>query len=205
MIIISKNFLLDWEVYYMKTTLKGGDIVKELVSRIKDGDKKAFKALYDQYADYAIRVATVITRNKTYAADAVQETFIRIYKNIDSFDESKPFEPWLYRILVNECNRLLKNQSKTIAISDYIEENPLLSEEDSHRFEEYEDLYSAIQELEENNRVPIILKYLKGFSELEIADTLDLNVNTVKSRLYKGREKLRQMLEKYSEGRKLYE
>ncbi|WP_242837297.1 RNA polymerase sigma factor [Alkaliphilus transvaalensis] len=189
----------------MKTTLKGGDIVKELVSRIKDGDKKAFKALYDQYADYAIRVATVITRNKTYAADAVQETFIRIYKNIDSFDESKPFEPWLYRILVNECNRLLKNQSKTIAISDYIEENPLLSEEDSHRFEEYEDLYSAIQELEENNRVPIILKYLKGFSELEIADTLDLNVNTVKSRLYKGREKLRQMLEKYSEGRKLYE
>ncbi|AOY78233.1 RNA polymerase subunit sigma-24 [Clostridium formicaceticum] len=157
--------------------------------------------LYDQYADYALRVATVITKNRMYAADAVQEAFIRVYSNIHSFDEDKPFEPWLYRILINECNRILKNQSKTIPISNYLESHPPIIEEDAYHFQEYEELYDAIKGLEDINKVPIVLKYLKGFTELEIANILELNVNTVKSRLFKGREKLRKMMRKFDEGR----
>ncbi|MBM7613814.1 RNA polymerase sigma factor [Alkaliphilus hydrothermalis] len=179
--------------------------MEDLIWKIKDGHQASFKVLYDQYADYTIRVAIAITKNSAYAADAVQETFIRVYNNIQSFDDSKPFEPWLYRILVNECNRVLKKQSKTISISDYMEDSSIMSEEDSYEFEEYEDLYSAIEDLEDLNRIPIILKYLRGFTENEIADILELNVNTVKSRLFKGREKLRKMMERYKEGRRQYE
>lgn len=179
--------------------------MEDLIGKIKEGDQASFKLLYEQYADYTIRVATAITKNSAYAADAVQETFIRVYNNIQSFDESKPFEPWLYRILVNECNRVLKKQTKTISISDYMEDSSIMSEEDSYQFEEYEDLYSAIEDLEDLNRIPIILKYLRGFTESEIADILEVNVNTIKSRLYKGREKLRKMMERYKEGRRQYE
>ncbi|AKL97261.1 RNA polymerase, sigma-24 subunit, ECF subfamily [Clostridium aceticum] len=175
--------------------------MQQLIKQIKAGDKEAFKALYDQYAEYTLRVATVITKNRSYAADAVQEAFIRVYKNINSFDESKPFEPWLYKILINECNRILRNQSKTIPISDYLENHSTMIEEDSYRFEEYEELYAAIEGLEDINRVPILLKYLKGFTELEIANILELNVNTVKSRLFKGREKLRKIIGGFEEGR----
>ncbi|MCC5910129.1 MAG: RNA polymerase sigma factor [Clostridiaceae bacterium] len=179
--------------------------MKKLIGLIKEGDKEAFKMLYDQYAEYAIRVSMTITKNKAVAADAVQETFIRVYNNIDTFDENKPFEPWLYRILINECNRILKSQSKTIPMGDYLESGSSVVEEDSYKFEEYEELYTAIKELDDINKIPIVLKYLKGFTEVEIADILNLNVNTIKSRLFKGRKKLKEMIEKFNEGRNQYE
>jgi RNA polymerase sigma factor (sigma-70 family) len=53
-------------------------------------------------------VATVVTKSRANTADAVQETFIRVYDHIDRFDPAKAFKPWFYRILLNECNRLMK-------------------------------------------------------------------------------------------------
>lgn len=73
------------------------------------------------------------------------------------------------------------------------------------KFEEYEDLYFAIEKLDEINRIPIILKYLKGFSEKDISHILSLNINTVKSRLYKGRLKLKKFLKVFDEGWSDYE
>lgn len=174
-----------------------------LLQRVKKGDNNAFAILYDQYSEYALRVAAAVTKSDAFAADAVQETFIRIYNNADMFDTSKPFKPWFYRILINECNRIMKKKNGTIYISDYIENEKELSGEDVHRFEEYEELYSAIGSLEDINRVPLILKYLNGFQEKEIADVLGLNVNTVKSRLFKAREKLKKIMKQFGERRKL--
>lgn len=168
---------------------------RNLILRVKEGDKEAFAILYDIYAEYALRVATAITKSTSEAADAVQEAFIRVYRNIDSFDENKPFRPWFYRILINECNRTMKNKSRLIFVSEYIENNATYSREDDYHFEEYEELYAAIGELKDINRIPIILKYLNDFTEKEIAEILDLNVNTVKSRLYRGRQKLKKTLE----------
>ena len=80
---------------------------EDLICKVKSGDRKAFEELYNLYADQGLRTALAITKNKSNAADAVQETFIRVYNNIKSFDETKPFKPWFYKILINECNRLL--------------------------------------------------------------------------------------------------
>jgi len=178
---------------------------KELLQKIREGDKEAFQELYNKYAEYALRTAAAITRNKMNAADAVQETFIRIYKNIESFDIDKPFEPWLYRILVNECNRILSKNSNTILVDDFIQNNLQEVIEDRRKFEEYESLYKAIESLDDNNKIPIILKYLKGFKENEIAEILGINVNTIKSRLFKGRQKLKTLIEKLERGSDNYE
>jgi RNA polymerase sigma-70 factor (ECF subfamily) len=174
---------------------------KEILKRVKEGDQKAFEELYNKYADYALRVAAAITRSDTSAADAVQETFIRVYHYIVDFDLDKPFQPWFYRILINECNRLMKKKAKTISISDYLENDMDFAKDDVHEFEEYEALYKAIGRLEDINRIPIVLKYLKGFTETEIAEILAINQNTVKSRLYKGRQKLKNYMEKFTERR----
>jgi len=175
---------------------------KELIKRVKEGDQRAFEELYKNYADYALRVAAAITRSETSAADAVQETFIRVYHYIVDFDMSRPFQPWFYRILINECNRLMKKRANTVSISDYLENDMNFAKDDLHGFEEYEVLYKAIGRLEDTNRIPIVLKYLKGFSEAEIAEVLGINQNTIKSRLYKGRQKLRAYLEKFAERRR---
>jgi RNA polymerase sigma factor (sigma-70 family) len=170
---------------------------RELLKKVREGDNEAFAELYNKYADFALRTAMAITRNKMSAADVVQEAFIRVYKNIQTFDLDKPFEPWFYRILINECNRLLGKNSNIVLVEDFIENNIQGSSEDDYKFEEYETLYKAIESLDDNNKIPIILKYLRGFKESEIADILGANINTVKSRLFKGRQKLKSFIERF--------
>lgn len=174
---------------------------KKIIKRIKAGDWDAFSLLYNQYADYALRVGMAVTRSKANSADAVQETFIRVYRNIDKFDIDKPFKPWFYKILINECRRIMTPSPDILPMDEILENDTQLSQEDKYRFQEYEDLYKAIQELDETNRIPIILKYLQDFSEKEIAEILGLNINTVKSRLYKGRQKLKKALGDFDGGR----
>ncbi|MED4970575.1 RNA polymerase sigma factor [Parageobacillus toebii] len=105
---------------------------KEIVQRIQQGDEKAFAELYHLYAEYALRVATVVTKSRANAADAVQETFIRVYDHIDRFDPAKAYKPWFYRILLNECNRLMKKQAKMVAMSDYIDDHARMANVDQH-------------------------------------------------------------------------
>lgn len=177
---------------------------RDLLQNIKDGDQNAFAELYNKYAGYALRVAMAVTKNKMSAADAVQESFIRVYKNIHSFDIDKSFEPWLYRILINECNRILGKNSNIVLVDHFLENNSQEAIKDDHKFEKYESLYKAIEGLEENNKIPIVLKYLKGFQENEIAEILGINVNTIKSRIFKGRQKLRKAIEILEGGSKSY-
>ena len=84
---------------------------KELLEKVKNKDKKAFEELYNIYSEYALRVAFAVTKDKSNAADAVQETFIRVYKYIDGYDINKPFKTWFYNILINECNRILSKSN----------------------------------------------------------------------------------------------
>lgn len=185
---------------YSEVVKKGGNFLmeKELINKVKNGDRQAFKQLYDLHFDYAMRVATAVTKNQNTASDVVQETFIRVYKNIGDFDCDKAFKPWFYRILINECNRYLKKQAKVIPmeIDDKVKLEPQI---DAHHFEEYEDLYDAIQSLDDTQRIPIVLKYLNDFTEMDIALALELNINTVKSRLFKGKRKLKELLLKIRE------
>lgn len=161
------------------------------LAQIRLGNQAAFHHFYETYSEYAIRTAIAITRNQEMAKDAVQETFIRVYRQIDTYNPILPFDPWFYRILTNECMRLLKKNS-LYSKFEYPELENNHSSAPSHHVT---DLYEAIQSLDEPFRIPLILKYLKGFSEKEIAAILDLNQNTVKSRLYKGRKRLKNQLD----------
>ncbi|WP_252501647.1 RNA polymerase sigma factor [Sporosarcina sp. Marseille-Q4943] len=161
------------------------------VRNIRAGDQAAFRQFYEAYAGPAIRTASAITRNREMAKDAVQETFIRVYRQIGNYNPTLPFDPWFYRILTNECLRLMKRESPLSNIETF-ENDPSLAEES---FDQLRELYDIIQALDDSHRIPLILKYIKGFSEKEIADILGLNQNTVKSRLFKGRKRLKEQLE----------
>ncbi|MCM2675086.1 RNA polymerase sigma factor [Alkalicoccobacillus plakortidis] len=166
----------------------------DLIKRVANGEQEAFAELYQLKADHALRTAIAITQNKEIAKDAVQETFFRVYQRLDSFDQRLTFDPWFYRILVNECRRLLKKETRFL---DRLKKKTLDTNIQMNEAKpDYSLLYEAMQRLPEINRIPIILKYVKGFSEMEIAEILGANQNTIKSRLYKGRNKLRNLMEK---------
>ena len=178
--------------------MKGGltslaDQEKRLIKRIKKGKQHAFKKLYDLYADYALRTAYAITNNRNHAADIVQETFIKVYRNIESFDEERPFKPWFYQILLNESKRYMKRQNKQAIpveseeLLDYLHDQDVADEDHEH-------LERALDQLSDMHRTVLTLKYMNEFTEREIAQMLELNVNTVKSRLYKGRQRLKTII-----------
>ncbi|HWL12577.1 MAG TPA: RNA polymerase sigma factor [Ureibacillus sp.] len=173
----------------------------EIIQQIRNGNQLAFRDLYDLYFEYAMRVATVVMNHRRADAnDAVQETFLRVYQNLDRYDDSRPFKPWFYKILINECHRILKRDGKVISIEilESMKKNEHVSEH-SNTFAEYDDLYSAIEHLEHHQRIPIILKYLNGFKEQEIAEIMDANLNTIKSRVFKGKQKLKHFLNRNKE------
>lgn len=164
---------------------------RSLLKKIQNGDKEAFRTFYNQQVDKALRVAILITKNRELAKEATQETFIRVYKNLSSYDTSRPFDPWFYRILTNECNRILKKESKVNQMEKHLDSE---IKDFSPTTEDYSELNEAIQSLNDLYRIPIILKYLRGFSERDISNVLDTNQNTIKSRLHKGRELLKNYL-----------
>ncbi|TJY41577.1 RNA polymerase sigma factor [Cohnella pontilimi] len=163
---------------------------RQWIERILQGDRSAFRNLYDEYFEYAVRTAVMVTKNREWAQDAVQETFLRAYRNIWQYDKSKPFKPWFYTILLRECYRVMEREKKVVPFGEQLDQiavEPKLPDVSV-------DLYAALQSLDDLYRIPLILKYLHDYSEREIAEMLDVNVNTLKSRLLKGREKLKKGL-----------
>ena len=170
--------------------------IDKWLAKIRTGDKESFHHFYKTYAESAIRTAFAITKNREMAKDAVQETFIRVYRQISSYNLDLPFNPWFYRILTNECLRLLKKEPPLSTFEHLdLENNSSVSVES---FDRLSVLYDTIQSLDDIHRIPLILKYVQGFTEKEIADILTLNQNTLKSRLYKGRKRLKEKLDAIS-------
>ncbi|MDY0407474.1 RNA polymerase sigma factor [Virgibacillus soli] len=163
------------------------------IKKIKKGNEQAFARLYEQYADYALRTAFAITKNKYDASDVVQETFIRVYRNIHSFDIKRPFRPWFYRILINECKRHLHKKTTHAIIVESTEVLEFLHAKGMESVH-VEHVMLALENLTEDERTLIVLKYLDGFKEKELAEVMELNVNTIKSRLYRARQRLKAIL-----------
>ena len=87
--------------------------IEKIVKRVKMGDNEAFEELYQILSKPALRTAYAILKDQYHSMDAVEETFLKVYSNIDKFNNSKLFKPWFYKILTNECYRIYnKNNCK---------------------------------------------------------------------------------------------
>lgn len=161
---------------------------RSLIEKIKHGDQRSFKLLYEEHADYALRTAYMITKNTHDASDIVQETFLRVYRNIHKYDPNRPFKGWFYKILVRECYRLLERKKKYRYDQDIEETNIPFIDEQLYDLE----LDEMLNGLNEKNRMAVVLKYIHGFSEKEISIMLGEKHNTIKSRLFQGRKKLKE-------------
>ena len=146
------------------------------------------KIICDKYNSY-YRMAYSHVQNALDAEDIVQEGAYRAMKNSASLKQIQYAETWVYRIMLNEMYRHM-SKNKTVAMDEFILEG--LETED--RYEDI-DLRRALEQLQETDRVIIQLKYFEDRKLEELAEILELNVSTVKSRLYRGLRKLKVDLE----------
>lgn len=150
--------------------------------------EETFTALAGKYMDTVFRVAYSYLRSKADADDVTQEVLIRLYRSDQTFESEEHVKHWLIRVTVNCCKNIFRAPwRKTEDIVDY--ENTLT-------FPEPEDhaLFDAVMGLDRSYRVPILLYYYEGYSQKEIAELLSLPEQTVRTRLFRAREKLKKIL-----------
>lgn len=172
----------------------------ELVKRTRAGDFDAFAALYLRYARSIFRVIYAMTQDRAAAEDLLQETFFRVYRNLDRIDESvDSLQPWLYRIAINLTNNWLTRTPKTSPldkVSEWFQRHIHVSPDHIiERDERIRAVQDAIAKLDEKHRIVVVLYYLQELPLEEIAGILNLPVGTVKSRLYHARRQLKDHLQ----------
>ncbi|MCL2325465.1 MAG: sigma-70 family RNA polymerase sigma factor [Proteobacteria bacterium] len=184
---------------------------EQLVLKIQAGDMQAFELLFWRYKDRVIAAVYAIVRNRQDALEISQECFIRVYKNIHKFQPETKFFPWVYRIAYNlSVDRYRRRRTakevefdndfqKNFASADIHQPQSLGANPDRvyARAELREQIHSAMGMLSEKHRAIIVLREVDGLTYEEIAQTLEIQVGTVMSRLHHARRNLQRALKGY--------
>lgn len=175
-----------------------------LIARAQEGDVDAFNRLVLAYQQLAYNVAYRVVGNPDSAADATQDAFLRAFRALSSF-RGGSFKAWLLRIVTNCCYDQMRGRKRrpTTALDDILEDdehNELLADA-SESPEDYVSrldldatIERALQSLPYDQRVIVIMSDIQGLSYEEISQTVSVSLGTVKSRLSRGRTKMRDYL-----------
>ncbi|MFQ5903073.1 MAG: RNA polymerase sigma factor [Candidatus Binatia bacterium] len=167
---------------------------RDLVQRSQGGDRLAFNQLVLKYRNRVMGVATRMLGDRVEAEDLAQDVFVKVYHGLQGFQGEALFSTWLYRVTANSClnrRRRRKRESQVTQVVDDPERvfsdrasNPhtLLERKELKVF-----LEKAIQALPQEQRMVLILRDIEGLSYEEIADSLGLELGTVRSRLHRAR------------------
>jgi RNA polymerase sigma-70 factor (ECF subfamily) len=172
------------------------------------GERRAFDELVERYQTRLLNFVYRTTGDRERAEDLVQETFIRVYRHLHRFDQSKKFSTWVYTIASNLAKNELRNRSRnplvlfqTIKKGWDADQRPLEWEDNTYR---PDDLFrkrhlkqmvdDAVMELPEHHRLVFTLREMEGKTYEEIAEITGCNLGTVKSRLNRARNNFAQLI-----------
>ena len=177
-----------------------------LVRRAQSGDEAAFREIVERYQSKVFSIIHGIVRQRNDVEDIAQQVFAKVYFSIRNFDFRSSLITWIYKITVNECFDYLRKKKvrKLVYEADMsdeqnrqllsVNEQPfgaLRSPEDAARRVEQQQLVERLlSELDEQDAAMLVMKEVEGFSVEEIGESLGINVNTVKVRLFRARGKL---------------
>ena len=161
---------------------------KSTVHLAKQGNTEAFSELIHENKLSMYKVAKAMLGRECDVEDAIQNTIINSYKNIKNLKKEKFFKTWLIRILINECNEILRKNKRVISFDESVR--------DERYNDSYEnmDLTNAINCLGKEFKVTTILFYFEDMSIKEISKFLEIPEGTIRSRLTRAREKLREIM-----------
>lgn len=172
----------------------------ELVSRAARGEVPAYEELVRRYQGIAHRTAYLITGGAAQADDAAQAGFVKAFRALGRFDRSRPFRPWLLRIVANEARNLRRSEGRRAALEllAAAREGPGIvpsPENEAASRERRAALLAAVNRLPQVDREVVAMRYFLELSEAEMATTLGVAAGTVKSRLSRALTRLRAIVE----------
>ncbi|WP_168123865.1 RNA polymerase sigma factor SigW [Paenibacillus sp. HB172176] len=171
------------------------------------GDRQAFEELVDLYQGKLYHMAYRMLSSRQEAEDVVQETFLRVYKNLERFDDTQKFSTWIYRIATNLCIDRLRKRRPTYSLdaesNDYegldgysmIPSDDRTPESELILTDTQRIIQEAMESLPPKYKTVMMLRYLHDLSLQEVGDILGMPVTTIKTRVHRGREFLRKKLE----------
>jgi RNA polymerase sigma-70 factor, ECF subfamily len=178
-----------------------------VIDAVRKGDQAAYGQLVQKYQDRLFAALVRITGCAEEAEDVAQEAFVQALLKLDTFQQSAAFYTWLYRIAFNlSATRARRKRARTSLDElreaggpepvdrDGAPEEPLLAEERVNQ------VHAALGQLAEDYRQVVVLRELEGFDYEHIADILQVPLGTVRSRLFRAREQLRELLAPVLEG-----
>ena len=179
---------------------------KLLIQKAKSGDEVSFETLILSCQGRAYNIALRYLHNEEDALDALQESFIKIFRHLNKFKEDSRFDTWVYRIVVNTCNDILR-KNVNIKFTDSIykkddDEKEVMIDIPDHsnspesvleKKEKSNHMLLCLERLNPEHKEVIILRDIQGFSYEEISEILQCSIGTVKSRINRSRLKLREI------------
>jgi RNA polymerase sigma-70 factor (ECF subfamily) len=169
-----------------------------LIKRYIDGDEPAFKVLVLRHKERVRNIIYLTIGNVTGVDDIAQEVFITVFKNLKQFRFESQFSTWLYRITINKCKDHLRKVAVRNIFTGFKDSGSDESEPNYEMKTEHKDIsefvQDAIKKLPSKLRIPLVLKDIEGFSYQEIAETVQCDLGTVKSRIFRARQGLKNIL-----------
>ncbi len=178
------------------------EVELELIRKCRAGDARFYEPLVRAYEGPGMRVAVGMVGNADDARDALQEAFVKVYRSLPRFDLKRPFGPWFFQILRNQCRDLLRSRqarARMEVVDERLEARPASNGTGPERIHERsaatELLWRGLEKIGTEHREIVVLKELQGLRYHEIAEILEIPEGTVASRLFHARRALKEALE----------
>lgn len=175
----------------------------KIIEGCMKGNQKAQMQLYNLYSKAMFNVACRYFKNKEDAKDAMQEGFLKAFKNIENYTSNYSFGVWLKRIIINQCIDSLRKRK--IEFTNFDDENVEIVDDENWSFNvsiSKENIVNAIEQLTEKYKIVIKLYLIEGYDHEEISQILNIPVKTSRTQLSRGKLQLRKLLKtEYNEAR----
>ena len=176
-----------------KETAAGPDDLA-LVRAARAGDASAQHALYERYADRLHTLAAYTLGSRAAAEDALQSIFVKVFENLDRFQERAAFSTWIWRIALNHCRDEIRRRRDFVPIEAILGSDDVTPER-LHQVRQVETIVArALQELSPKLREVVVLRYVENLNYEEISAITGCSIGTVSSRLYRALEQLEKIL-----------
>lgn len=181
-------------------------VLEDLIELVKQGDEEAFQELYQRFYKKIYYAALKITKNQADAKDITQETFIQVHKSIGSLNDNTLFVQWMNRIVGSKASDLFRKNKTTTLPEDHVlfqnqqeERKAFIPEANLHFNSDHELLDYFMSMVDERYRTVLVMRYFSELSIAEIAEALSIPEGTVKTRLKRGREILKDFISHYQQ------